>query len=306
MIMTKAWLKYLILIVGIAALGSITSYGCGGSSGDGLDEFAGANPINISMSADMSGFYIDADGNLAVKDASGGTTGSGDSGDGIDSITDSFDMTCDFVVEFVDGGDDDNVEFVSGDGYDSSNCTGSLNQCIYCDIGANDSAEPSTCDVSCSGWVPSTAAVDNDTLTIKFVYTAVATTTMPAPDGAIVFDLAMGSPWGDMDLLDASADVSYDVTGCNASDVNELDVADSFVSNGAINTQILAEHTFDITGVNASDPADDCTIIGTIEQEYKFDGSGQSDHGTASDGDLSLDLTGDNITVDGTLYDDAP
>lgn len=270
--------------------------GCGGGgelgSIEGFDGWTGeTSRIRIEASAGADGYMLEQSENLIFKDASDTTTGSGGTGDGIDSIYDTALAECVFFL-----GNSDTTE----SGYvpvrmvqEGESCTDmgySQNNCIECDI----SARGEICFVSCLGTVPSNATIASDSIKLIFEAYGSFTTTMPASDGVVRIDGLLNS-WP---YYDPQADLSYNIDNCDNNDLtgdNTTELGIDLLSdpNGDNSESFSAwNHTYNITSLGNGS----CELIAHLEEEYSFTG--------AEDGStFALDITGGSIIVDMQICD---
>lgn len=295
--MREKRLKFLRTVVAIAIA---MSFGCGGTQKFEQDEWNGPTvPIRISASANTEGLYITADGNLAVKDASDTTQGSGDGADGIDSIKDLAYADCLFELAVPDTTDNGYTPIrLVQEGEACTDPSYSQNNCIECDI----SPEGSSCSISCIGTIPSNALAASDSITLRFYGISSFHSQMPAPDGAVRFD-ALLTDWPTFNPVE---DLTYNIDDCdnNAGTGDpklEMGITVDTSDGGGPNSDNATttsgwNHTFDITALGDLDPEDyKCEVMAILEETYPFTG--------ADSGGWSLDITGGTIEFYGQICD---
>lgn len=245
--------RNLTLVVAAFAAAALLSFGCGGA-GPANDYSGPTTEVYFSGGAGGAGQVVMVTSESPMFDAGAGSTGSGDDGDGIDSINDSVTPSCAFdipalehcdgldqttcestdgcnwnvsVCEFVYGESDNGYVFVV-EGASSAACDTagvSKNNCVFCQI--NTVASPN-CNIICSGTIPSNADVEADSISIGVSFTHLIESDMPQ-----VFDDGVDNILGTSDDIggvlrfdgavynwsefDASS-ISYDVGLCDGTD----------------------------------------------------------------------------------------
>lgn len=295
--------KKIIYIFSLLTVSILLAFGCS-SSQISNDEWDGpTKTVRIYGRSSLDGQIISASKNLSLKDASDTTTGSGGTGDGIDSIYDFIDLKCQFIFDDPSlSPTSTGIDVVD----DESKCT-TLNKCIVCSSDLDD-----TCTLSCTGNVPSNAATALDYIEIAFYVRAQFQTDMPQAwsDEALIGDpsddiggmiLFRGdtSGWDDFDPSGsdslASIDTAFNRVYCDGSDGYMDAFYNDLFSTDFINTTGY-ERTYVIGDLGTRPDFPDCVIDHYVFGRIYLTG--------ADTPGSTLDLTDGMIVANAFICDD--